>query len=172
LTSGRKEGFDRAMPQSAITVADSIRIARPIDVVRQQFGDVRHHAERRVHRGVTFTVLSDSAAECRYRHEVRVAGLRQVGEVILTRAADGSQTNLFTSGSNAGMKIIHTFHPDGADATVATVTIELPLRGRRSLLAALVRRIVRRDLARGLEEDRLDLEERGYPVLREQVAAN
>ena len=90
------------MPPSTITVTDSIRIVRPIEVVRQQFGDVRHHAERRVHRGVTFTVSSDSAAECRYRHEVRVAGRRQVGDVTLTRAADGSQTNLFTSGSNTG----------------------------------------------------------------------
>jgi hypothetical protein len=147
-------------------VRDSIRIGRPIDLVRRQFGDVRHHAERGVHRGVLFTVLSESVDQCRYRHETRVAGMRQIGEVVLTRQADGSQTNLFTSGSNTGMKITHDFRPDGSDATIATVTIELPVRGARRLLAPLIRLVVGRDLARGLEEDRLDLEEGGYPDAR------
>lgn len=154
-----------------LTVTGTVRIAWPIDVVRRQFGDVRHHAARQVHRGVTFTVLSDSEGECRYRHEVRVAGLRQAAEVVLTRAADGSQTNLFITGSNAGMTIVHRFARDGEEATFATVTIELPLRGARRLLAPLVRRVLRRDLSRGLEEDRLDIEQRGYPIHHEAGAS-
>lgn len=121
------------MFESVVTVRDSIRIARPLDVVRQQFGDVRHHASRAVHPDVKFTVLSESGNECRYRHEVRVAGVCQVAEVILKREADGSQTNHFVSGHNVGMKVIHTFQPDGPDATIAGVTVQLPLRGLRKV---------------------------------------
>jgi hypothetical protein len=151
------------MFESVVTVRDSIRIARPLDVVRQQFGDVRHHVSRAVHPDVKFTVLSESGNECRYRHEVRVAGVCQVAEVILKREADGSQTNYFVSGNNVGMKVIHTFQPDGTDATIAGVTVQLPLRGLRKVLAPLVHLAVRRKLEKGLQEDRRDLEERGYP---------
>jgi hypothetical protein len=153
------------MAEAVLRVTRSVRIARPIEIVRRQFGDVHHHETRRVHRDVRFTVLADSAGECRYAHEVRVAGLRQSAEVIMKREADGSQTNHFVSGSNVGMKVIHRFRPAGAETTVAEVTVELPLRGLRRLLAPLVRRAVRRSLATGLEEDRRDLEEHGYPAL-------
>jgi hypothetical protein len=122
------------MPQFVLRVRESIRIGRPIDVVRRQFGDVRHHE------------------------------MRQVAEVVLERHADGSQTNHFVSGSNAGMRVIHQFQDDGPDATVAEVTIEMPMRGLRRLLAPIVRRVLRSRLMTGLEEDRRDLEQHGYPA--------
>ena len=149
------------MPQSVLRIRESTRIRRPIDVVRQH---VRHHEARRPHHGVGFTLLADSGNECRYRHEVWVAGLRQVAEVVLTRHPDGSQTNLFMSGSNAGMVVIHRFQADGPDATVAEVTIEMPMRGLRRLLAPLARRFLQSRLLTGLDEDRRDLEQHGYPV--------
>ncbi|HJQ85119.1 MAG TPA: hypothetical protein VKA21_13630 [Candidatus Binatia bacterium] len=152
------------MSEFLLRVQESIRIGRPIDVVRRQFGDVRHHEIRRPHRGVQFTLLTDSGNECRYRHEVRVVGLRQVAEVVLRRDADGSQTNHFVSGPNAGMRVIHRFQADGPDATVAEVTIEMPMRGVRRLLAPVVRRFLHASLVTGLEEDRRDIEERGYPA--------
>jgi hypothetical protein len=152
------------MSKSVLRVCESIRIRRPIEVVRQQFGDVRHHETRRPHQAIRFTLLADSDDECRYRHEVRVAGVRQVAEVILERNADGSQTNHFVSGSNAGMRVIHRFQADGPDATIAEVTIEMPMPGLRRLLAPLARRFLRSSLVTGLEEDRRDLEEHGYPA--------
>jgi len=95
---------------------------------------------------------------------VRLAGVSQIAEVILTGEADGSQTNRFVRGSNAGMKVMHRFEPDGPDATIAEVTIQLPVRGLRKLLAPLVGLTLRRKLVRGLQGDRRDLEEHGYPA--------
>jgi hypothetical protein len=152
------------MAPALLVVSESLRIARPIEVVRQQFADVRHHSARNVHPDLRFTPLAEAGDGCRYPHEVRVAGIRQVAEVILTREADGSQTNRFVSGANAGTKILHRFRSDGAEVTVVEVTVQTPLQGLRRLLAPLVRHAVRRRLIAGLREDRRDLEDGGYPV--------
>jgi len=159
---------ERSMKKSFLSVTASMRIQRPIAIVCQQFGDVEHHARNRVHPDVKFTLRSQSENECRYRQAYRLAGipLPLADEVILKRAADGTITNEVLSGSNAGARLTSRFRADGPSATLAEVTIELPLAGPKKLLAPLVRLLIRRQLAKGLEEDRRDLEDGGYPAQR------
>jgi len=50
----------------------------------------------------------------------------------------------------------------GPERTRVRTTVEMPLNGMLRLLAPLVRMGLQRDVATALEEDRVDLEERGY----------
>ncbi len=153
---------ERPRTEGVLTVSASIRIARPIDVVRSHFGDVDHHAKNPVHRGVEFTLLATAGTRSRFRKRVHILGIPLVDEVILSRQPDGTITEEFVSGSNAGGNFTSRFRAEGSEATNVEATVELPLRGLRRLAAPLIRLLVRRQLGRALGEDRRDLEEGGY----------
>ena len=87
----------------------------------------------------------------------------QEDEIEVLRRTDGSSTLRSLSGSNAGLLITQEFESVGPDRTRVRTTVEMPLNGVLSLLAPLVRIGLQRDVATALEEDRFDLEERGYP---------
>jgi hypothetical protein len=50
----------------------------------------------------------------------------------------------------------------GADSTLVTFHAEMPAIGVKRLLKPLFEMAIRRAVTKGLEEDRVDLEERGY----------
>jgi len=83
-------------------------------------------------------------------------------EIEVSRDADGNSTLRSLSGSNAGLLSTQRFEAEGADRTRVRITVEYPVRGILRLLSPLVRIGLQRDVNTALEEDRIDLEERGY----------
>jgi hypothetical protein len=147
---------------ATIVVRGEKLIARPLAVVQSQFVDIAHHASTRVHADLEVTNVRPQNGGCLCTGRRRVFGMLQENELEVVRLADGSSTLRSVSGSNAGLLITQTFESVGADRTRVRTTVELPMKGLLRLLAPLVRAGVQRDLAKALEEDRFDLEERGY----------
>ncbi len=149
---------------SSIVVTGEKYIARPIEVVQSQFVDMAHHAAARVHANLEVCNVRPIGGGYRFTGRRRVFGMLQEDEIEVSRRADGSSTLRSLSGSNAGLLITQVFEPAGRDRTRVQTTVQFPLHGLvRRLLAPLVRIGLQRDLAIALEEDRVDLEERGYP---------
>lgn len=139
------------------------RIARPPAEVGAQFGDMRHHAGHAVHKGIVFTVHSDDGTTCRFRQAVRLLGMMQVDEVVLTRHADGSLTSAVVSGTNAGTRFTQRFEGDGKGGTIVHFRADLPVSGIKKLLKPLFRRAVYSTIGKAFAEDVVDLEQKGYP---------
>lgn len=138
-------------------------IARPVDVVRAQFMDMEHHAAAGVHADLEVSNVRLHDHGCRFTGRRRVFGRLQEDEIELSRGSDGSVMLRSVAGSNPGLLITQAFDPVGDDRTRVRATVELPVAGILRLLRPLVRKGLERDLAKAFEEDRIDLEERGYP---------
>lgn len=147
---------------ATITVEVQKTIRRSVAVVSRQFGDMQHHARNRVHPDVAFTVLSEDGDCCRFRQEVRLVGMLQSDEIVQRRNADGSLSSEVVNGANKGLRIHQAFVPVGADSTRVTFHAEMPAVGVKRFLKPLFEMAIRRAVTKGLEEDRVDLEERGY----------
>ena len=148
--------------QTAIVVGAEKIIARPIAVVQSQFVDMPHHERARVHGGLEIGNARPLATGYLFTARRRVFGMLQVDENEVVRHRDGNSTVRSLSGSNPGLTIKQTFAAQGPERTLVRVEVKLPLRGLMKLFAPLLRRGIERDLAVALEEDRIDLEERGY----------
>lgn len=138
-------------------------IARPLEVVQAQFVDMRHHAATRVHADLEVSNVRPLPDGHRVTGRRKVFGLLQEDEIEVRRAPDGSSTLRSVAGSNAGLLITQTFAAEGMNATRVRTRVEMPVNGVLRLLVPLVRLGLKRDLETALEEDRRDLEERGYP---------
>ena len=147
---------------SNVVVQGEKLISRPIEVVRSQFVDMARHASVRVHAALEVSNVRQQDGGCRFTERRRVLGMLQEDEIEVSRRADGSSTLRSLSGTNAGLLITQTFEAAGPERTRVRTTVDMPLRGLLRLLAPLVRIGVQRDLAIALEEDRVDLGERGY----------
>ena len=145
-----------------INVEVQATIRRPLAVVSRQFGDMRHHERHRVHPDISFTVLSEDGGDCRFRQEVRLLGMLQSDEIVQHRNPDGSLSAEVVAGANKGLHISQKFASVGADATLVTFHAEAPANGIKRWLKPLFEMAIRKAVKKGLEEDRVDLEERGY----------
>lgn len=139
------------------------RIARPLEVVQSQFVDMPHHAATRVHADLEVSNVRPLPDGHLVTGRRRVFGMLQEDEIEVRRAPDGNSTLRSIAGSNAGLVITQTFAAEGMNATRVRTKVEMPVNGLLRLLAPLVRLGLQRDLETALEEDRKDLEERGYP---------
>lgn len=148
---------------ASIVVHGEKLIARPIQAVQAQFVDMQHHASTRVHADLGVGNVRPKEAGCRFTARRRVFGMLQEDEIEVLRRTDGSSTLRSLSGSNAGLLITQEFESVSPDRTRVRITVEMPLKGMLRILAPLVRIGLQRDVATALEEDRVDLEERGYP---------
>ena len=139
-------------------------IDRPEAVVRAQFGDVAHHQHARVHTKTRFDVVDDDGVRCHYTQVSRIGPLRLRQHVQLIRTTEGPLVNNMVGGLLDGGSISFHFEPLGTDrcGVRAVVTADLPAPAM--LVAPLLRRQIRRDLAAALLEDKRDLEEGGYPA--------
>jgi len=137
-------------------------IHRPVAVVSRQFGDIQHHARNHVHPNIKFKVLSAEGDTCRFKQEVRLVGMLQTDEIVQHRNADGSLSWDVVEGANKGTRICQGFTPVSADATMVTFRAEAPATGIKRVLKPLFEIAIRKAVEKGPEEDRLDLEERGY----------
>ncbi len=147
---------------STIVVHGEKVISRRIEVVQSQFVDMERHASTRVHADLDVSNVRPQEGGCRITGRRRVFGMLQEDEIEVMRDAKGNSTLRSLSGSNAGLLITQKFEAEGSDKTRVRTTVEYPVRGILKLLSPLVRMGLQRDLATALEEDRIDLEERGY----------
>jgi len=147
---------------SNIIVRGEKLIARPIAVVRTQFVDMAHHERTRVHNSLEVSNVRPLPDGCRFTGRRRVFGVLQEDENELQRHTDGNSTVRSVSGTNVGLTLTQTFESQGPDQTLVRIEVDMPVRGLMRLLLPLLRMGIQRDLAVALEEDRLDLEERGY----------
>jgi hypothetical protein len=145
-----------------LTVEVQKTIQRPLAVVSRQFGDIQHHSQDHVHTDFKYTVLSQDGDTCRFRQEVKLVGILQKDEVVQQRNADGSLSWEMIEGANKGMHIYQSFTPVGPDATMVTLRAEAPATGIKRVLKPLFEIAIRKVVEKGIEEDRLDLEEHGY----------
>jgi hypothetical protein len=144
-----------------IQVRRTQRFRRAPDVVRCHFLDIQHHLATGVHDGVHYTILKEEPKRLRVTQELRVLGLKKKDELVLYPTPDGRVVQEFLEGDFAGGGIELRFHPDG-DGTRLEATLTAPLRGLNVLLRPIIRRKVEQLTDQALEEDRRDLEERGY----------
>jgi hypothetical protein len=134
---------------------------RTPDVVRCHFLDMQHHIAVEVHHGVDYRILEEAAQRLRLTQQFRVMGMKKQDELVLYPTPDGRVIQEFLAGDFAGGGIELRFHAD-AGGTRLEAVITAPLRGLNKLLRPLIRRTVAKLVDQALEEDRVDLEERGY----------
>ncbi len=145
-------------------------IAAPSSKVRAQFADLNHHIAANVHPKLRFEVLSQGERRARFVQEVRLLGIRQRDVFEREIAADGmSMVDTSVEGFNQGGSLSFRFVPTsrgGAEGTMVGVTIRLPVPRFLGLLAPVLKAQVRRELKAAVQEDKHDLEVRGYPMAR------
>ena len=151
------------MGDQVLVVSVSTHIARAIDVVRRHFSDVDHHMRNRVHPAVEFTPLPDAEGECRFRKTLRILGIPIVDEVVLKQQPDGSITEDSVAGPSTGMRLVSSLRAEGPQQTATTLTVQMPVRGLKWLVAPWLRVLIARRLTSALDEDRCDLESGRYP---------
>lgn len=147
---------------STITVRGEKLIARPIDVVQSQFADMAHHERAKVHSALGIHDAAPIPNGFRFTGRRRMLGAMQEDITEVVRSADGNSELRVVSGPNVGLVVRQTFEAQGPDRTLARIEVAMPARGVLKLLAPLVRIGIKLDVAKALEEDRIDLEERGY----------
>lgn len=147
-----------------IVVRGEKLIARPIEVVQTQFTDMAHHERTRVHSALEVKDARPVDTGFRFKGRRRVLGVLQEDENEVVRNPDGSSTLTSLSGPNAGLTVTQKFESRGPQSTLVRIEVNMPVTGLLKLLSPLVRIGIQRDLRIALEEDRYDLEERGYAL--------
>jgi hypothetical protein len=146
-----------------VTVSSSKDIRRPIDKVRAQFGDMKHHGEHLVHAKFAIALDTEDERGCEFWQQYRLLGLMRRDRIRMDRESNGSLHFTIVEGPSKGTESFATFESLGPDATRVEFKTVAPLRGLLALAKPLIKRQLMRATVHALEEDRIDLEERGYP---------
>jgi hypothetical protein len=150
------------MPRFA-EVKHTVWIAAPQERVRHQFADLQHHIATTVHPKLRFEVIEQSARGARFVQYVKLLGFTQRDVFVRAFPPDGSMVDTSVEGFNRGGSLRFVFRPDGA-GTAVDITIRLPLPPFvGALLKPLLERQVRKEVSAAADEDKYDIEVRGYP---------
>jgi len=147
-------------------VQHELWIAAPPATVRSQFADLDHHIRANVHPKLRFEILQRDAQTARYVQEVKLLGIRQRDVFERRFEPDGTMTDTSVEGFNKDGSLRFRFaeqHEDGRIGTRVTIDIKLPLPpvvGR--LIKPLLDAQVRREVHAAAQEDKRDIEVRGY----------
>jgi hypothetical protein len=148
-----------------VEVEHRVGIAAPPQVVRAQFGDLDHHIKAAVHPKLSYRPLAPVAGRQRFEQQVRLLGIKQRDVFEREWLADGSLRDTSIDGFNRGGSLHFTFAPaavDGRSGTEVTIRVRLPLPMALVWLAPLLRAQVLREVRAAADEDKLDIEQRGY----------
>lgn len=137
-------------------------IARPLEEVRSQFFDIEYHAKQGVHPGLTFTVIEKTAAQIRFRQEVRLLGMKHDDEYIGKKLVDGSLYQEVIAGTNKGLTIQFWFEPLAEQACVVKAKFTAPTPGFMRWLAPFLKIAIRKTAEKAFLEDKKDLESGNY----------
>jgi hypothetical protein len=140
-------------------------IGAPIETVRSQFADLDHHISANVHPRLRFQVMPRIGGRERYLQEVKLLGLRQRDVFERVIAPDGTMTDTAVEGFNKGGSLVFRFAPAQRGERAGThmrVTVRLPVPRLLRWLTPVLEAQVRRELLAGVEQDKYDIEVRGY----------
>jgi hypothetical protein len=141
-------------------------IAAPLETVRAQFADLKHHIADNVHPKLRFEILQQTAQGARYVQEVKLLGIKQRDVFERTFAADGTMTDTSVEGFNKGGSLSFAFTPQvegGRAGTRIEVTVRLPLPPVIGpLIRPLLVRQVWNEVHTAAMQDKEDIEVRGY----------
>ncbi|HEV8246961.1 MAG TPA: TerB family tellurite resistance protein [Polyangiaceae bacterium] len=142
-----------------IPITASLRIERPVDVVRAQYRDIDHHIRNNVHPSIRYQWEPGEPGERKIRTTFSILGIPQFDVSLLEDAEDGSFVIRYLEGSNAGMVLVHKFVPLGPDATDVQLSADAPVTLGRKLLGPLFVAGARQVMKKALMEDKRDLEQ-------------
>lgn len=148
-----------------VEVEHRVGIAAPAQVVRAQFGDLDHHIKAAVHPKLSYRPLAPVAGRQRYEQKVRLLGITQRDVFEREWLADGSLRDTSIDGFNRGGSLHFSFAPaevEGRSGTEVAIRVRLPLPSVLGLLAPLLRAQVLREVTAAANEDKHDIETRGY----------
>jgi hypothetical protein len=111
---------------------------------------------------VAFRTIDDSAERCDYEQVTRLGPVRLRQRFRLLRSDPARQVNELVAGAFAPGSITFEFAASGNESTVVTATLRSERSGVTRIAAPLLRPLLGRALAKGLEEDRADLESGNY----------
>ena len=157
-----------------VEVQHSQWIAAPLLVVRAQFAVLDHHIRADVHPKLRFAVLARHSQGLRFAQEVRLLGIRQRDVFERRIEADGSIVDQAVAGFNCGGSLMFRFQAQtvaGQAGTLVEITIRLQLPPLIvGLLRPLLARQIRREVVLAAQQDKDDIERRGYPRAVRRVA--
>ncbi len=144
---------------------------RPLEVVHSHFLDMRHHIEHGVHHGVRYTILDETGGKQRVQQKLKVMGLPTTDLLLLYAGDEQTVVQDFIGGFFKGARLTVRFTRVTADVTRGNFEFDIPLPGWKGLVQSVIRGVLVKEIARALEEDRVDLEERGYQPRAARTAA-
>lgn len=148
---------------SVVTVQGEIIIACPLNIVCDQFVDFTHHENTKVHSKLHVSnVRRNADGSILFTGSRKILFKLQQDEILVNSFPDGSSTLRSISGTNAGLTITQKFESLGDSETRVISTVEFPVKGVMKFLSPLIRLGLQQDVKMALEEDRYDLEVRGY----------
>lgn len=151
-------------------------IAAPFAVVRAQFADLHHHIAAGVHPKLRFEILALGERRARFVQEERLLGIRRRDVVERVIAVDRlSMLDTVIEGPHRGGSLSYRFTSatrSGREATLVAVEVCMPVPRWLSMWRPLWRAHIRRRLLEAMEEDRYDIEVRGYPRSLRHAVAN
>jgi hypothetical protein len=136
----------------------SIRIERPVEVVRAQFRDIDHRIRNNVHPDIQYEWTPGEPGQRKVRTTFHILGVPQHDVSLLEDAPDGSVVMRCIEGKNAQLVLTHRFTALGPNTTGVEVTAEIPAERARGLLGSLVVAGLRQVIRKALAEDKRDLE--------------
>jgi hypothetical protein len=144
-------------------ITASGEIAAPVEVVRAQTNDIDHHINHDVHRKLHINSLSLNGEVLEYFQELRFFGFTIRDQVIQQTLSDGAICISYSGGIMNGAKLSISLSRSGESKTTVHQTLTLPSKKLNTLLAPFLRPLLKKALLLALEEDRVDIEEKGYP---------
>jgi hypothetical protein len=146
-----------------ISIAASVRIQAPVDMVRAQYRDIDHHIRANVHPDVTYSWEPAGPGERKVRSTFKVLGVRQFDVALLEDRRDGTFLIRYVQGTKVGMVMRHEFIAAG-DGTEVRITVEAPGTVGRKLMGPLFKLATLQAIKKAMAEDRADLEAGRYRV--------
>lgn len=146
-------------------------IERPVEEVRAQYCDMRYHVLHNVHTDIRFTIHDVGETTCRFSQEVRLAGMRQIDDIVNTLLPNGDLRSDFTGGMNKGGTLFVRFQRVNANATAVSAELRVPLRGLKVTIAPVLGAAAEAALEKAFAQDKRDLEGGNYArYLSERLA--
>ncbi len=150
------------MAADSIHITASLRMERPVDVVRAQYRDIDHHIRNNVHPSIHYQWEPGEPGERKIRTTFSILGVPQYDVSLLEDGDDGSFIIRYLEGSNAGMVLVHKFVAMGDNATEVQLFADAPSTVGRKLLGPLFIAGARQVMKKALIEDKKDIEGGSY----------
>ena len=144
-------------------ITASAEFAAPIQLVRDQSNDIDHHIAQNIHKNLNLNSLSKNGEVQEYYQDIRLLGFVFRDKIIHKTLDDGSISLSYSGGLSNGAELVIKLSSIDESRTLVHQTYRAPLTGLKSLFGPIVGFLLKKALYRAFEEDRVDIEELGYP---------